>query len=336
MPTLEDVARRSGVSTATVSKVLSNTPYFSEATRDKVMRAVRELGYVPNLAARALSSGKSHIIAVVFPYVYDPIFADPLVLRILEGVEAECRQQHYNMLLSTPQLTEAGPDQQYHQLIGSGYLDGVIAFDNVPFTSVLPPVADRGIPVVSMGNHSARYSVRTDDRAGGRLQMEHVLSLGHRRIGIISAAERIHFSVELRSSGWASAAESAGLDFDQLPRIEGDFSVGSGAVCAARLLEQNPDLTALVCLNDRMAMGAIQQARQLGRSVPRDLSIIGYDNISLAGYFDPPLTTVDQRAPMLGQQLARMLFDVLGGQSPDPLVCPVELIVRQSTGRAAA
>src|SRR5215207_9299732 len=102
MPTLQDVAKKAGVSTATVSKVLSNTPYVSDATKAKVLEAVEALGYRPNLAARALSSGKTHIIAVVFPYIFDAIFKDPLVMAILEGVESVCTEQHYNILLSTP------------------------------------------------------------------------------------------------------------------------------------------------------------------------------------------------------------------------------------------
>ncbi|MBN8618508.1 MAG: LacI family DNA-binding transcriptional regulator, partial [Anaerolineae bacterium] len=108
MPTLQDVAQKAGVSTATVSKVLSNTPYVSETTRLKVMEAVNELGYTPNLAARGLSSGKTHIIAVVFPYMYEAFFTDPLVLLILQGIEGECTQRGYNILLSTPRLRANG------------------------------------------------------------------------------------------------------------------------------------------------------------------------------------------------------------------------------------
>ena len=153
MPTLEDVAKRAGVSTATVSKVLSNTPYFTEKTRSKVMRAVAELGYIPNLAARALSSGKTGIIAVVFPFVYEAIFTDPLVMYILQGIEAVCAQQGYNLLLSTPRLAENEIDVTYLQLVQSGYLDGVIAIDNHPQVSALTAVRAKGTPAVSMGYH---------------------------------------------------------------------------------------------------------------------------------------------------------------------------------------
>jgi DNA-binding LacI/PurR family transcriptional regulator len=331
MPTLEDVAKRAGVSTATVSKVLSNTPYFTAKTRDRVMQAVEELGYVPNLAARALSMGRTHIIGVVFPYVYEPMFTDPLILHILEGIEAECSEQNYNMLLSTPRLTADGWEENYRQLVQSGYLEGVIAIDNHPLASALKPVHEKGIPSVAIGYHQSEFYIRSDDQSGGLQLMQHVLALGHRRIGIITVPEEMHFSVHHRLGGLRAAAEEAGLDYRKFPEMDGDFSITSGANCAARLLTGHPDLTALVCLNDRMAMGAIQQARAMGRRVPDDLTVVGYDNIPMAEVFAPPITTVDQQAPELGRVGAHMLFDVLHGHRPDPVELPTYLVVRQSS-----
>lgn len=331
MPTLLDVAKRAGVSTATVSKVLSNTPYFTPETRQKVMQAVEELGYIPNLAARALSSGKTRIIAVVFPYLYDTIFTDPLVLRILEGIESECRKRGYNMLLSTPKLTARGVDVHYRQLIQSGYIDGVIALDHVPNASAIEPTLKKGIPAVAIGYYPTQYSVQSDDLSGASQMMQHVTGLGHQRIGIIDVPENLHYSIQHRLAGLRAGVGASGLDFDAMPREEGDFSNTSGSACAARLLARNPDLTAIICLNDRMAMGAIQYARTIGRDVPKHLTVVGYDDIPMAAAFSPPITTVDQQAPELGHASARMLFDVLDGGSPDPVVLPTYLVVRQSS-----
>ncbi|MBZ0295344.1 MAG: LacI family transcriptional regulator, partial [Anaerolineae bacterium] len=264
MPTLQDVARKAGVSTATVSKVLSNTPYFTEATRLRVMQAVEELGYRPHLAARALSTGKTHIIAVVFPYVYEMMFTDPLVLSILQGVEEACYEHGYNMLLSTPRLSANGPDEPYQQLIQSGYLDGMIAIDNIPLASALRPALEHGLPGVTLGYHKSTYSVCSDDFSGGSQLMEHVLKLGHRDIGIIGVPDEMHFSILERLRGMQAVADGAGISLRNLPRQDGDFSIASGAACVTRLLEHHPDLTAIICVNDRMAMGAIQQARTLG------------------------------------------------------------------------
>ncbi|MBN2305009.1 MAG: LacI family DNA-binding transcriptional regulator [Anaerolineae bacterium] len=333
MPTLEDVARRAGVSTATVSKVLSNTPYFTEETRQKVMLAVRELGYVPNLAARALSSGRTHIIAVVFPYVFEAIFSDPLTMRILQGIEAECSQRGYNMLLSTPRLTVDGADDNYLQLVQSGYLDGVIALDSYPVASALQPVHDKKIPAVAIGYHHSDYYVRSTDQAGGCQLMQHVLDLGHRHIGIIGIPDDMHFSASRRMAGLREAASTVGLELDTLPHTYGDWSMPSGVTGAIHLLTKYPNLTALICLNDRMAMGAIQQAHAMGRHVPDNLTVVGYDDIPTAALFAPPLTTIDQRAPELGQLAARMLFGVLNGDHPESIELPTYLIPRQSSAR---
>lgn len=331
MVTLQDVAKRAGVSTATVSKVLSNTPYFTDETRDKVLKAVEELGYIPNMAARALSTGKTRIIAVVFPYLYDTIFTDPLVLRILEGIESECSQKGYNILLSTPRLTSRGPDSHYRQLIASGYIDGVIALDSVPNASVIEPVRRKGIPTVAIGHYKTEYSVQSDDHAGMLEMMRHITELGHRKIGIIGVEENIHYSIQHRLAGIREGAERADLDYERMPKTEGDFSTASGSRCAEALLQNFPDLTALVCLNDRMAMGAIQYARGIGRHVPEHLTVVGYDDIPMAAVFLPPLTTVDQKAPDLGRAAARMLFDVLDNRLPQSIKLPTALVVRRSS-----
>lgn len=332
MPTLQDVAQRAGVSTATVSKVLSNTPYVSKQTRLKVMQAVAELDYVPNLAARALSSGRTYIITVVFPIVYEPIFSDPLAMSMLEGIGAECRARDYNILLSTPRLTANGIDAHYRQLIRSGYMDGVIASDNVPIASVLDPVNRKKLLAVNIGYRPAAYNVISDDRRGGEQLMAHITGLGHQRIGIISVPDSQNYCVVPRLEGLASSAAAAGLDLARFPREDGDFSTQGGAQAAARLLKAHPDLTALIALNDRMAMGAIQAARSLGYNVPGRLSIVGYDDIPASASFDPPLTTICQQGPELGRTAARTLFAAIEHEdAPASISVPTFLAIRQSS-----
>lgn len=331
MPTLQDVAQLAGVSIATVSKVLSNTPYVSDATRERVMQAVTELGYTPNLAGRALARGKTQIIAVIFPYIYDAIFQDPLMMQMLEGVESECTARGYNLLLSTPRLTEDGPDASYQQLIQSGYMDGMIAIDNVPLASVTKPALKRNIPAVVIGHHKADYSVRGDDQAGGAQAMNHLLELGHHNIGIITVREETNFSISARLRGIRQAAKEHNLDYAVLPVATGDFSVPGGARATEALIHEHPELTALICLNDRMALGAIQKLNDLGLTVPDDVSVIGYDNITISAYSSPPLTTIDQQATELGRTAARTLFDVFAEEQPSPVVLPTKLILRAST-----
>lgn len=331
MPTLQDVAQRAGVSTATVSKVLSNTPYFTDETREKVMKAVRELGYIPNLAARALSSGRTHIITVVFPYIYDTIFKDPLVMNIIEGIEAVCSDAGYNLLLSAPRLTAEEPDENYHKLVRSGYIDGLIAIDNVPSVSVAATARQHQIPTVVIGHHKAEFFVRSDERSGGEQIMRHVLELGHRRIGVITVPQDMNLAINERVAGLRSVMEQHNLDFNALPLTYGNFSATSGAAAAAELIANHPDLTTLLCINDRMALGAIQKLRELGKRIPEDVSVIGYDNIAIARLASPTLTTVDQKPVQLGTHAARMMMDMLNGISPESAVLPVELIIREST-----
>lgn len=331
MPTLQDVAKRAGVSIATVSKVLSNTPYFSQETRERVMQAVSELGYVPNLAARALSSGRTHIVAVVFPYVYDPIFKDPLVMHILEGIEAELTQEKYNLLLSTPRLQPNDVEAAYRELIGSGYVEGVIALDNVPMASVAEAAAEQNVPAVVLGYHQAPFSVRCDDFAGGQMIYEHLKGLGHDHVGLIGVGPNLNYAVDAREDGVRAAMRSAGYDPDTMPRVDGDYSSSSGGRAAEQLINAHPDLTAIICMNDRMAIGAIQRLQDLGYRIPDDISVCGYDNIGSAGLIGPGLTTIDQRALQQGRSAAQTLLAVLKGETPDPVILVPTLIVRQST-----
>jgi LacI family transcriptional regulator len=331
VPTLQDVAKLAGVSTATVSKVLSNTPYFSEATRQKVMAAVEQLDYRPNLAARALSSGKTHIIAVVFPYIYDAIFKDPHVMALLEGIESITTEHGYNLLLSTPRIQSGHVDEGFHQLIRSGYIEGVIAIDNVPEASIADVANSARIPVVVIGHHEAQYQVYSDDFLGGQRIMQHMLEIGHEHIGIISVPENLNFALHARWQGVRHEAQEQGLNPDDLPIIHADLSTKGGAQAMQMLYEQQPHITAVIALNDRMAMGAIQYLQAKNIRVPEDISVAGYDNLAITSLFTPTLTTVDQQAITLGEIATSLLFDVLANNKPSSVVLPPELIVRLST-----
>lgn len=332
MPTLQDVAKQAGVSTATVSKVLSNTPYVSEPTRARVLAAVDALGYRPNLAARALSSGKTFVIGVVFPYVYDAIFKDPLVMQILQGIEMVCTERGYNILLNTPRKDDDGLEH-FMRMISSGYVEGLIAIDNVEGISFAEQARARDIPAVVLGYQDGPYSVRSDDFAGGQLAMQHALAAGHRHIGIIDVPQGLNLAIQRRIAGMRDVAQANGIDFDALPYAMGDFSASSGARAADALLEQAPDLTLIISSNDRMALGAMTQLRARGKRIPADVSVMGYDNIATAAVSNPPLTTINQRAVSLGQAAARAIFDVLADCTPSPVVLQPEVIERASLAR---
>jgi DNA-binding LacI/PurR family transcriptional regulator len=314
--TLREVAKRAGVSIATVSKVISNTPYVSDETKQRVSLAIEELGYVPNLAARALSKGRTHNICVVFPYIYDHLFSDPFVSSILEGIEAVATENGYNLILSTPRIP-VNESEHYQMLIRSGYFDGAVVFETVP-NELTSAVLERfGYPWIAIGYESTLGTLNTvcaDDYTGAKALAAHMIALRHRHFGIISVEPTISTAGELRMNGYRAAFEEANLDFSQVPQVIGTFSIESGRLAAAKLLEQHPTPTALLCMNDRMALGAMEFARSKGLRIPDDLSVGGFDDIPMAQQSSPALTTVQQPGYDMGSEAVRLLFDLMDGR----------------------
>lgn len=339
MPTLKEVASKAGVSTATVSKVLSHTPYVSEETRRRVLQAIDELGYVPNLAARALSKGRTYIVGVIFPYNYDHLFSDPFIVRMVEGIEVICSERGYNVLISTPRAP-VSESEQFQRLVRSGYLDGAISIETLPGKPASELLEESGYVWVAIGYHSGSGTLNTihpDDRAGARAAATYLLSLGHRHIGVIAAEKSTLVAAEIRVAGYSSAFADLALDFEAMPRINASYSMESGYDAAGRLLGKSPRPTAFLCLNDRMAMGAIQRIRAEGLRVPEEISVVGFDDIPGAAFFDPPLTTVRQPAYEMGKKAAQMLFKKMEAKLVDrygsrhdfeAIVFPTELIIR--------
>jgi DNA-binding LacI/PurR family transcriptional regulator len=340
MTTLKQVAERAGVSSATVSKVLSNTPYVSAETRNRVLEAIDALGYVPNLAARALAHGRTFNIGVIFPLIYTSLFSDPQMMLILGGVERVLTQHGYNMVISTPQMP-VDESEQFQRLLRSRYLDGVILLENLPEQVMSSLIVQHGYPFVAIGYKSLAETpntVRIDDYNGAYAAAQHLLDLGHRQFGIIDIAPYPFFSISERLRGYRAALADAGIDYDAMPRISGNYTIASGAEAMETFLHATPRPTALLSTTDLMAIGAINAARAAGLRVPEDLSVVGFDDIPLAAHMEPSLTTVRQASEALGETAASMLFDLLAKKKPafDMRVLPTSLIVRGSTGPVSA
>jgi LacI family transcriptional regulator len=332
MPTLEDVAKRANVSVATASRILSaSTAPFRGETRERVLRASRELGYKPNLPARALASGKSHIIAAVIPRVYESPFTALGTLQILSGIEEACNQRNYHVLISSPTVHDHAPDSSFMNLLTSGYLDGVILDGNFAIDPLLEAIRAQGLPAVVIGNTSHPYFLRGDSYAAGDLLMRYLLDLGHRQIGVIATPLNIHSAVDLRLAGMRAAAKAYGMNFDALPRVDGNLSQESALIAFRSLMTSYPTLTAIAALNDRMALGALRGAHELNIRVPDEITIVGLDNIPQAAESIPGLTTVDQQLEQWGGIAVEMLLDLLAGDTPQPVVLPVSLVVRGSS-----
>ncbi len=328
MATIRDVAKLAGVSVSTASRILSNSPKekYSSATRAKVLAASAGLGYRPNFAARALVSGQTHIVAAVFPRIYDTPFTATASLQILSGIEAFCSDNGYHMLITSPKIIDGQLDSNFTNLLTGGYLDGLIIDGHFNITPIMDFIDGLDIPCVVLGHYPHTYTLRSDNVLGGQLMMEHLINLGHRKIGVISVPD-----ITQRLEGVRLAAERHGINFNSLPHYHGSFSEESGAFGAERLLNQHPDLTALIAFNDRMAMGAIKQLHQMGYRVPEHISVIGYDDLPRSGDFNPPLTTIHHRLSEWGSLAMGMLLEQINGGTPDSIVLSPQLVARQST-----
>lgn len=333
MVTIRDVAKRAAVSISTASRILSNSTAekYSAATQAKVLRASLELGYRPNFAARALVSGKTRIVAAVFPRIYDTPFTALASLQILSGIEAYCSENGYHLLLSSPQIHDGSVDVSFVNLLAGGYPDGIIVdghFRIDPLIEVLEPFE---LPTVMLGYHPHSCYLRSDNYLGGRLLMEHLLELGHQRVGIIALPDGMSTAAEQRLWGIQAACDAQGVDYSTLPRYDGTFSSDSGAAGATALMGANPDLTALIALNDRMAMGTIRHLQEMGYRVPEQISVVGYDDLPQAQDFHPALTTINQQLSSWGKLAMELLLAQFEGREPEPVVLPPRLTVRRSS-----
>lgn len=333
MPTIDEIARLAQVSPATVSKVLNNRPYVSVETRARVEQVIAETGFVPSQRARGLSKRRSFILGLVIPYTSDQLFADPHLLEIMRGIESEASRREYNLLLSTARAP-AEAVSACVRLLRSDVIDAAIVVETLdlqPFTEALAGQAAPWV-VIGYARQGAVQSVHADDYGGALAATHHLLSLGHRRIGLISSSPR-PFALDERLRGIRAALAQAGLALDEQLIAIGDFSSESGEHAGHALLTRDDPPSAIFALNDRMAFGVLRAATRLGLTVPGDLSLVGFDDISQAALLTPALTTVRQPGFAMGAAAARLTFALLNGAADElPTAIPTELIVRGTTG----
>ncbi len=334
MATIYDVARLARVSTTTVSKVLSNTPYVSEKTRQRVLDAMHDLQYSPSLVARGLTNNRTYVIGLIIPHDPDYSFRDPFLLEVIRGVEGVASSNDYNVLLSMSKRTSLRAT--YDRFLRMGYIDGVITVETLKGELDEQELSASGIPRVSAGYREDLQmlnSVICDDRRGGYEVTKHLLELGHRRIGVISGPVNFIGAMDGRLQGARDAMAEYGLTLDPDLLTYGDFSIESGSSAAEPLLHDARRPTAIFAMNDRMALGAIGKAKELGLYVPRDLSVVGFDDIPLTSVIDPPLTTIRQFPAELGKVATQHLLTLIEQKISQfaSVVIPIELVVRGST-----
>lgn len=331
MPTIRDVAKKAGVSTATVSRVLSQPHLVLPATREAVLRAVDELGFTPNSAAKSLRTLRSGKLLVTVPDIANPFFS-----QILQGIESAALRAGYSVLLGDTQNDERR-EQQYAHMLQKREADGLIFLGHRPprvTISLGRPSGSRQAPVVNGCEFSPGLgvpSVHIDNARAAAEAMDHLCALGHRHIGIVTGPMSGPLSRD-RLRG-ATARPAPARPRQELVVVNGDFSIESGIAAAEQLLAAQTPPTAIFCFNDEMAIGVVYVARQRGFRVPQDLSVVGFDDIRFSQYVDPPLTTIRQPMRELGEGTVRLLLDIIAGTVKDAVsvTLPHALIVRAST-----
>ncbi|MFI5659360.1 LacI family DNA-binding transcriptional regulator [Streptomyces sp. NPDC051684] len=341
-PTLEEVAARAGVGRGTVSRVINGSPRVSDQTRAAVEEAVAELGYVPNTAARALAANRSDSIAVVVPEAESRFFSEPYFSGMVGGVGLALAESNLQLL-----LTFARGEREQDRL--AAYL-AAHRVDGVLLVSVHSddPLADRlmqmDIPTVISGPRSAGEplpSVDTDNYAGARSAVEHLVSRGRRSVAIIAGPLDV-YGAQRRLVGYQDELAEAGLSYDEKLVAYGDFTEEGGRRCMAELLERSPGLDAVFACSDLMASGARQVLREAGRRIPDDVSLVGFDDSVIARHMEPGLTSVRQPTLDMGRAMTELLLDeiAMAGQGKRSsvrrgtqrhLVLPTELVVRGSS-----
>jgi LacI family transcriptional regulator, repressor for deo operon, udp, cdd, tsx, nupC, and nupG len=329
--TIYTVAKRAGVSTATVSRVMSQPDIVSPGTRHRVLQAVEDLGYTPNSAARHLRTLRSGKLLVTVPDICNPFFA-----LILQGIEDAAHRDGYAVLLGDTQHDETR-EERYALMLRRKEADGLIFLGHrLPDAAqaFIRSVAPRCAPVVNSCEFSSRLGVpgvHIDNARAASDGIEHLYRLGHQRIGIVTGPLVSPLSRD-RLRGVKTRAKLAGAESD-LEIVTGNFSIESGAEAAERLLSQPSRPTAIFCFNDEMAIGVLDIARQRGVRVPRDLSVVGFDDIRFARYVDPPLTTIAQPMRDIGEGSVRLLLDILHGRTttPQSITLPHTLMIRSTT-----
>jgi LacI family transcriptional regulator, repressor for deo operon, udp, cdd, tsx, nupC, and nupG len=323
-PVISDVARFAGISTATVSRTLATPEKVSAGTREIVMRAVREIGYVPNSAARNLRTNTTKTILAVLPDFSNVFFS-----RVLRGISDTLVARGYSLIIADTRNNPAR-EAQYAQFVLAGRVDGILLLNGRSLLSGKAPM----IPTVSLCERipgTPFPHVETENRKSARAMTAYLATLGHQRIGYVRGPIKNVLERE-RFAGYRDALRAAGLRYDAALVTSGDFTLESGEAAAETyLLAKLPD--AIFACNDEMAMGLIRGLCAAGVIVPRDVSVAGFDDIEFAEAYNPPITTVRQARREIGERAADLLLKLIDGERPGQRETRLgaELVVRKST-----
>ena len=331
--TIREVARAAGVSTATVSHALSGNRPVSPRTRHRIKRVADSLGYRPNAIAAAMPTGRTQTLGMVVPDLSNPFFGE-----LLGAVERTAAERGYSLVASSSEL-DVALEARAVRTLRDRRVDALIFLAGCEEPNpAFGELVETDVPLVCVDEDMAylpgQTSVLTvDNEAGGALAARHLLDLGHRNLATITGPLGLP-TARARAAGFRRAAAEAGSEpATAQVRHGAAYTLKAGRDAARELLLSEPDVTGLFCANDLIAAGAYAAARELGRRVPGDLSIVGFDDSFVAALVTPPLTTIRQPLARLGKEAAEVAIDLVDGTrtAPTRRMLPVELVVREST-----
>ncbi|CAL9519046.1 HTH-type transcriptional regulator DegA [Streptomyces sp. enrichment culture] len=331
-PTLNAVAARAGVGRGTVSRVINGSPKVSARSRAAVERAIADLGYVPNRAARSLVTRRTDSVALVVPEAETRLFSEPYFSGIIRGVSARLSKAGMQLL-----LVLVDEEKEYARLaayLSAQRVDGVLMMA-VHSDDTLPDrLEELSVPTVLAGRRGHREPlghVRADNSGGAGSAVRHLLARGRRSVGTITGPLDMD-AARARLDGYRGALEDAGLAVDEDLVAHGDFTEESGRAAMRELLRRRPGLDAVFAASDVMASGAVLELRASGRKVPDDVAVVGFDDSIVARHVDPPLTSVRQPLEEMGRTMADLLLDEIAqrGSGRREVVLPTQLVVRES------
>ena len=332
-PTLEEVAAAAGVGRGTASRVINGSAKVSPQARQAVEGAIAELGYVPNRAARTLVTQRTDAVALVIAESEERVFAEPFFAGVVRGVGTALSDARLQLVLL---LAHSAPRKsRLDDYLTRQHVDGVLLLSLHDDDALPERIRARGLAVVLGGRateHQQGPYVDVDNVLGARLAVDHLVHRGRKRIATIAGPADMVVG-RTRHEGYLSGLTAAGLDADDALVVRGDFSQDSGESAMRVLLSRRADLDAVFCANDLMAAGALRVLREAGRDVPREVSVVGFDDAPLAQSTHPPLTTVHQSPEQMGREMVALLLDTM--HHPDepskPRLLETRLVVRESS-----
>lgn len=331
--TLEQIAKLSGVSRSTVSRVINDHPNVKSEVRERVLEIIAETGYHPDPAARSLAGRRTGVIGLVVPRAVQLLFTDPYIPRLLQGITQACNAHDYTLSLFLLHTLEEEA-KLYPRFLRTQLFDGVIIQAAQIGDPLISQMIEHEVPFVMIGRPEDASNVsfvNADNVVGAYTAVSHLIQLDYQRIATITGPLNTTAGLD-RRQGYLNALKDRGRGCDDNLITEGDFTETSGYIAMQRLLPHKPD--AIFVASDTMAFGALRALRQARLSIPGDVAVVGFDDLMTSATADPPLTTIRQPILRVGTQAVETLIDILnnGLEPPRRIVMPIELVIRASCG----